>query len=184
MVQCGKFVDRAVGRDLAAASARARMKINCPHCQNPINVVDGKPFDELTCPSCGSHVTLQDVQTVTYRQATAKTGRFELLELLGSGKFGDVWDARDDVLTRHVAVKVARKDQLDLADIALFAREARAVAGLSHPNIVAVYEVGTDSDSIYIVSELIRGPNLADWLATKHLTGRESAELCAKVANG
>src|SRR5262245_24885460 len=160
------------------------MKINCPHCQNPIDLVDGKAFEELTCPSCGSHVTLFDVQTVAYLQAGAKTGRFELLELLGSGKFGDVWLARDEMLNRQVAIKVPRKDQLDLADIALFAREARAVARLKHPNIVTVYEVGTDNDRIFIVSELIRGPNLANWLESKHPAGRETALLCAKLADG
>jgi serine/threonine protein kinase len=160
------------------------VQIRCPHCENPINLVDGKELDELTCPSCGSQVTLYDVQTVAYLQPGAKAGRFELLERLGSGKFGDVWMARDEMLNRHVAVKVPRKDHVDLSDIALFAREARAVAQLKHPNIVAVYEVGTDDDRIYIVSELVRGPNLAQWLETKRPTGREAALLCAKLADG
>jgi len=160
------------------------MQINCPHCRNPINVVDAKPLDDLTCPACGSHVSVYDSQTVAYLQPGAKVGRFQLLDLLGSGKFGDVWKARDEELSRAVAVKVPRKEDLDLADIALFSREARAVAQLNHPNIVRVYEVGTDSDRIFIVSELIEGVSLAEWLETKRPTGRETAELCAKLTDG
>src|SRR5262249_12640313 len=119
-----------------------------------------------------------------YVQVGTKLGRYDLIELLGSGKFGDVWLAKDESLDRRVAVKVPRNDPLSLADFALFTREARAVAQLKHPNIVAIHEVGTDGDRLYIVSELIGGPNLAEWLTGRKLTGRQAAELCAKLADG
>ena len=62
-----------------------------------------------------------------------------------------------------------------------FLREARAAAQLKHPNIVSVHEVGRDADSVYIVSDFVRGVNLSDWLTGQQLTSREAAELIAKV---
>ena len=64
-----------------------------------------------------------------------------------------------------------------------FLREARAAAQLAHPNIVSVHEVGRDGDSIYIVSDFVRGVTLADWLTGQQPSGREAAELCAKMAD-
>ncbi len=60
-----------------------------------------------------------------------------------------------------------------------FFREARAAAQLRHPNIVSVHEVGRDGDTIYIVSDFVRGVTLGDWLTGQQLTSREAAELCA-----
>ena len=64
-----------------------------------------------------------------------------------------------------------------------FFREARAAAQLRHPNIVSVHEVGRDGDSVYIVSDFVRGVTLGDWLTGQQLTSREAAELCAKIAD-
>ncbi|QDU89743.1 Serine/threonine-protein kinase PrkC [Pirellulimonas nuda] len=61
-------------------------------------------------------------------------------------------------------------------------RRAQNVAQLSHPNIVSVCEVGRDGDTLYIVSELVWGPTLADWLTGQQLTTREAAQLCMKSA--
>jgi tetratricopeptide (TPR) repeat protein len=64
-----------------------------------------------------------------------------------------------------------------------FFREARAAAQLRHPSIVSVHEVGRDGDSVYIVSDFVRGVTLGDWLSGQKLTSREAAELCAKIAD-
>jgi serine/threonine protein kinase len=64
-----------------------------------------------------------------------------------------------------------------------FFREARAAAQLHHPNIVSVHEVGRDGDSVYIVSDFVRGVTLGDWLTGQQLTNREAAELCVKIAD-
>jgi tetratricopeptide (TPR) repeat protein len=64
-----------------------------------------------------------------------------------------------------------------------FFREARAAAQLRHPNIVSVHEVGRDGDSIYIVSDFVRGVTLGDWLTGQQLTAREAAALCASIAD-
>lgn len=160
------------------------MQINCPHCHNGIEVVQDKAVAPVMCPSCGSTFHLPELATATYRETTLrKVGRFELIELLGSGSFGDVWLARDPELARLVAIKLPRKEQLDRADIERFLREARAAAQLKHPNIVSVHEVGKEGDTVYIVSDLIRGPDLADWLAEKQLTCRQAAELCTLLAD-
>src|SRR5205807_2877065 len=112
-----------------------------------------------------------------------RIGHFELIERLGMGAFGSVWRAHDTKLDRTVAVNIPRKGQLDAAEMDMFFREARAAAQLRHPNIVSVHEVGRDGDSVYIVSDFVRGVTLRDWLTGQQLTSREAAELCAKIAD-
>lgn len=159
------------------------MHIKCPHCQNAIDLVPDRPVELLTCPSCGSNFNLIDVNTATYGlEPHTKVGRFELVELLGSGHFGDVWLGKDTDLDRFVAVKLPRKEELERADIELFLREARSAAQLKHPNIVSVHEVGKEADRIYIISDVVRGPNLADWLVEHKLPAQQAAELCATLA--
>jgi WD40 repeat protein len=112
-----------------------------------------------------------------------KLGRFDLIERIGVGGFGSVWKARDKELDRTVAVKVPRQGSMTPEEEEKFFREARAGAQLRHPNIVPVHEVGRNGDSIYIVSDFVRGITLADWLTDQKLTWREVAEFCAKVAD-
>jgi formylglycine-generating enzyme required for sulfatase activity/tRNA A-37 threonylcarbamoyl transferase component Bud32 len=160
------------------------MHINCPHCHIGIEIVAGRSVESLTCPTCGSNISLQDVDTATFRESSLKSvDRFELIELLGSGHFGDVWMAKDTRLDRFVAVKLPRKEDLDQAGVELFLREARSAAQLKHPNIVSVHEVGKDGDRVYIVSDLVRGPNLAEWLAETEISPMQAAELCATLAD-
>jgi tRNA A-37 threonylcarbamoyl transferase component Bud32/tetratricopeptide (TPR) repeat protein len=109
-------------------------------------------------------------------------GRFELIERLGIGGFGSVWKARDKELDRTVAIKLPRQ-ALSSDEQEKFFREARAAAQLRHPNIVSVHEVGRDGDSVYIVSDFVRGVTLGDWLTGQQLTSREAAALCAKIAD-
>jgi serine/threonine protein kinase len=93
-----------------------------------------------------------------------------------------VWKARDTELDRTVALKIPRKGQLDPGETEQFLREARAAAQLRHANIVSVHEVGRDQDTVFIVSDFVEGATLADRLAAQRLSIRESAELCAKIA--
>ena len=144
------------------------MHINCPHCQNPIEVVESAALKEIVCPSCGSSFPTSDLPTKSYHGPTppfAKLGRFELKELLGQGAFGSVWRAHDTELDRDVAVKVPRPGVLGGPEFEdRFLRELRAMAGLRHEGIVTVHEGGRQDGSLYIVSDLIRGLNLAEWL--------------------
>ncbi len=160
------------------------MHIRCPHCHNAIEVVEDAELQDLVCSSCGSSFNLLPDETVSRQSVTHRTlGRFELVERIGIGAFGEVWTARDSELDRTVAVKIPRKDQLTTEEAEAFLREARSAAQLHHPNIVAVHEVGKEDDTLYIVSDFVKGITLADWLTAKRPTPKEAAELCAKIAD-
>ena len=160
------------------------MRVRCPHCHQPIELVNDDLAAEVVCTSCGSSFSLINGDSETIDYAKRQTlGQFELLERVGIGKFGAVWKARDTLLDRIVAIKIPRKDQLESAEAEMFFREARTAAQLNHPNIVSVHEIGREGDSLYIVSDFVQGANLHEWLTAQRLTPREAAELCAKIAD-
>jgi serine/threonine-protein kinase len=114
-------------------------------------------------------------------------GRFQLRRELGRGTFGIVYLAYDPGLSREVALKVPRLDVL--ADPQLrerFQREARAAAGLDHPQVVPVYEAGEVGPVCYIASAYCPGPTLAQWLKQRDqpVPVREAATLVALLADG
>jgi serine/threonine protein kinase len=160
------------------------MQVRCPHCQNSLEVLDDSSLTDINCPSCDSRFNLlADDDTLTYRaDENPAIGHFELQSKLGTGAFGTVWKAKDTKLDRSVAVKIPRKEQLSSSEAEQFIREARAAAQQKHPDIVSVHEVGRENGQVYIVSDLVDGLSLSDWLTGQKLTSREAAELCAKVA--
>ena len=88
-------------------------------------------------------------------------GHYEILEPLGSGGMGEVYRAYDERLDRDVAVKVLHESVAQDPDrIGRFEREAKAVAKLDHPNILAIHDFGTDEGVTYSVTELLDGQNL------------------------
>jgi len=88
-------------------------------------------------------------------------GRYVLREVLGTGGMATVWRARDEVLSRDVAVKVLNQQfAADPGFAARFEREARHAAGLSHPRLVTVFDCGVDGSTPFIVMELVAGPTL------------------------
>lgn len=91
-------------------------------------------------------------------------GRFEVLRRLGSGGMGEVYEALDTALDRRVAVKLIRSALLSDESGARFAREARALARIDHPNVVTVYEAGVQDDVPYLVMELLEGVGLQQLL--------------------
>jgi eukaryotic-like serine/threonine-protein kinase len=94
-------------------------------------------------------------------------GRYQILDTLGSGGMGVVLEARDDTLDRTVALKLLHPEG-SAQHRARLLREAKALARLSHPNVVQVYEVGTVDDNTFIAMELVRGQNLRDWARHPH----------------
>ena len=116
------------------------MQIRCPHCQNPIEVVQDDSLMDVDCPSWGSCFNLaSDGETMTHEATGMRLiAHFELVEQIGIGTFGVVWKARDTELDRIVALKIPRESQVDATRSEMFLREARAAAQLSHPNIVSV----------------------------------------------
>src|SRR5262245_49524293 len=119
------------------------MHLTCPHCHSPVEIVDS-PTQEVCCPSCGSSFALDMETTGEWSQVRGRhLGRFELLEVVGSGAFGTVYQARDPELDRLVAIKVPRAGNLATrGQLDRFVREARSVAQLRHPSIVSIHEVG------------------------------------------
>ena len=172
------------------------MLVNCPHCRHSIELLAEEPALKVDCPYCGSRfelVTRQShsltlaavggIETVSLGpNETIALGPFELRAELGSGTFGSVYKAWDQKLGREVAVKIPRRETLDPRDAEYFLREARAAAQLHHPHIVAVHEVGEIDGRLFIVSDLIRGISLADWLTGGKLTPVETARFCKILA--
>lgn len=94
-----------------------------------------------------------------------KLGRYEIIDLVGRGGMGEVFHARDTELGRDVAVKVLPKETAkDTSRLTRFKREARAVAQLSHPNILAIHDFGDDDGVSYSVTELLEGNDLRERL--------------------
>src|SRR3989442_12273469 len=94
-------------------------------------------------------------------QAGTRLGPYEILSALGAGGMGEVYRARDTRLDRVVAIKVLpERLAADPNRLHRFEQEARATAALNHPNIVALYDIGTDAGVTFIVSELLDGESL------------------------
>ncbi|MFI5697192.1 serine/threonine-protein kinase [Kribbella sp. NPDC051586] len=107
-------------------------------------------------------------------------GRYRLLTLLGRGGAGEVWQAEDTVLARQVAVKLLRSLDGDPMDaVQRFRAEAQAAARLTHPNVVATYDVGSAGDHVFLVMELVQGPDLAQLMRT---AGLPTADLVTDIA--
>lgn len=158
--------------------------LHCPHCKNPIELVDLQPNQEVTCTACGSSFRLENVSTTGWTPGGTTVGRFELVEEVGHGGFGTVYKARDPQLDRTVALKVPRRSNIGdkPQDLERFIREARSVAQLRHASIASVHEVGTQDDTPYLVSDFIEGVTLADMLTARRPAPREAAKLIADVA--
>lgn len=112
--------------------------------------------------------------------------RYEILDRIGSGGMSDVYKAKCHKLNRLVAVKVLKAEfSEDAGFISQFKMEAQAAAGLSHPNIVNVYDVVDDGDMHYIVMELIEGITLKNYIAKKgKLDAREAIGIAIQIAQG
>ncbi len=162
----------------------AGLHVRCPHCQQPIEIVEESSLSDVVCSACGSNFSLiSSEDTRTYQPSKDETvGHFNLVDKVGVGAFGNVYRAYDKTLDRTVAVKIPRKGQLLPEETEQFLREARTAAQLRHPGIVSVHEVGRDGDRIFIVSDFIDGLTLSDYLTGMRPTVREAVELAIKVA--
>ena len=172
-------------RIVAAAEQlwRHERQIRCPHCHNPIAILIDEGPKEVTCPSCDSkfHVTADEARGLPLAEGR-KLGKYKLLQLVGVGAIGAVWKAFDMSLDRVVALKVPRHELHETTARAHFTREARAAAQLRHPNIVRVYEVAGEGETLFIVSAFVEGTTLAEFVASNRLGARDAAELCATMS--
>ena len=114
-----------------------------------------------------------------------KVGQYEIVAALGAGGMGEVYRARDSRLNRDVAIKVVPAHLAhDPTALARFEREAQAVAALSHPNILAIHDFGTDRGIVFTVSELLDGDTLRARLADGALPGRKAVDFAVQIVRG
>jgi serine/threonine protein kinase len=117
--------------------------------------------------------------------AGSRLGPYEVYAPLGAGGMGEVYRARDPKLNRDVAIKILPEAlAADPAALARFEREAQAVAALSHPNILAIFDFGLEGDTAYAVMELLEGETLRTRLAQGALPSRKAVDLATQIAEG
>ncbi len=151
----------------------------CSACLELVALLLGAPAD-----SARSRPPAQDAPPLP---KGTHLGRFELLEPVGRGGMGEVYAAFDPELTRQVALKRVRRAPHERGSEEANRRlqaEARLMAQLQHPNVVTVYEAGSDGEQLYIAMELVRGLNLAQWLAAQPRGWREVTERFLEAGRG
>src|SRR5215831_9341608 len=115
----------------------------------------------------------------------SRLGPYEILAPLGAGGMGEVYRAKDPRLKRDVAIKVLPASySQDAERLRRFEQEAQAAGGLNHPNITAVYDIGTENGAPYIVSELLDGETLRARLAGGAFTPRRAIGHGLQIAQG
>src|SRR5580693_8538128 len=115
----------------------------------------------------------------------ARLGPYEIVSPLGAGGMGEVYRARDTRLKREVAIKVLPPAfSLDGDRLRRFEQEALATAALNHPNILAVFDIGTHDGSPYVVSELLEGETLRERLRGGAIVVRKTLDYGLQIAHG
>src|SRR5512135_2601330 len=115
----------------------------------------------------------------------ARLGPYEIVSPLGAGGMGEVYRARDERLQRDVAVKVLPSAvACDPDRLARFEREARALAHLSHPAILSIFDFGKEGEITYAVTELLEGETLRERLGRERLSWRRAVEIATVIADG
>ena len=115
----------------------------------------------------------------------SKLGPYDIQASIGAGGMGEVYRARDARLNRDVAIKVLPSSfSADPDRLQRFAQEARAAAALSHPNILAIYDIGESQGAPYVVSELLEGETLRDRLRNGALSTRKATDYAQQIGRG
>ncbi len=150
-------------------------QIACGQCNHAIDVSRLPVFSSLTCPKCGSKLTVPAI-----------LGNFLLLEELGQGGMGAVYRGMDQALGRFVAIKVMKASLgADPKLVESFLREARTAAALNHPNIVQIYSCGQEAGQPYIAMELVSGGRLDEMMADgKTVKEARLLEIALDVSEG
>ena len=147
----------------------------CSGCGTPVDTTTAEPLARIPCPKCGKKVRVE-----------RSFDHFLVVETLGVGGMGTVYKARDTHLERFVALKVLRSDLGGEEDYsARLQQEARIAAAVNHPNVVQVFDSGTDRGQFYVVMELVDGGSLDDLMALQpRLSEEKVLETGIQVAKG
>ena len=117
--------------------------------------------------------------------AGTRLGPYEIVQAIASGGMGDVYRARDSRLERDVAVKVLPERFIRDSEARMrFEREAKAIAALTHPNILAIHDYGTTDTTAFSVTELLEGLTLRQRMIQGQLPWRRAVEIAAEIADG
>ncbi len=151
----------------------------------------GRTADTLIAPTSGpddldqtADTPLQPTKSVSASLITPrkKIGRFTVMEVIGHGSFGIVYHAFDPILDREVALKVPIVAESSLESQERFTREAKSAARLRHPNIVTVYESGTEDGASYIATEYVKGVTLSHVMRTREIDIRTAVDWVRQIA--
>src|SRR6266542_915460 len=116
--------------------------------------------------------------------AGSRLGPYEIVSSLGAGGMGEVWKARDTRLERTVAVKVLPQHLSSSSEVRhRFEREAKTISQLSHPHVCALYDVGREGETEYLVLEYLEGETLAERLAKGPLAMEQALRLGTQIAD-
>ena len=112
--------------------------------------------------------------------------RYEIIDRVGSGGMSDVYRAKDHILGREVAIKILKQEfSEDATFVAKFRTEAQSAAGLEHPNIVNIYDVGSENGMYFIVMEYVEGITLKTYIEKKgQLNFKEAISIAIQVGRG
>jgi hypothetical protein len=160
---------------MMASESREVSGQTCPGCGTLVDTTAAEPLERIPCPNCGKKIRVE--RTFDH---------FVVIETLGVGGMGTVYKARDTHLDRFVALKVLRKDLGGEEDYnARLQQEARIAAAVNHPNVVQVFDSGTDHGQFYVVMELIDRGSLDDLMALQpRLSEKQVLETGIQVAKG
>ncbi len=173
-----------------SAAARREVELHvegCADCRQLLAVLmrgDREESSDSTGPTLPSAMTTEPSPMLVRGQ---QLGRYLLLESIGAGGMGVVYAAYDPVLERKVAVKVVRggggPEALEEVRVRL-QREGKSIAQLAHPNIVAVFDMGTSDGQVYVAMELVEGGSLKQWLREAKRPWREVLQKFLAAGHG
>jgi len=169
--------DPEVTQDLQAVT----VQVHCPRCGVEASVQSDANLVRVRCMACDQQFSLAaDDKDPPLGEKTF--AQFELVSILGRGAFGAVYLARDTRLQRDVAIKLPRTGGVSQTQLQQFLSEAQSAARLDHPGIVSVLEVGWVNNQMFIVSQLIRGCTLSEWIPQKQRPMEQVASVAAMIA--
>jgi tetratricopeptide (TPR) repeat protein len=159
----------------------------CAHCQRHLESFapngDRETAATMAAPAENEAGEQVNGRGPALRGLPAQIGPYQILGRVGRGGNGDVFAAFDPRLHRRVALKLLRPDRASPDGLARLQREAEALAGLTHPHIVGIYEIGEHADNAYLALEYVAGGTLARWAAGRPIAPADVICLVAPIAD-